>query len=635
MQFHLNGFQPGDPSIQKPNQDSEATFEQDSLPKDVDVLIVGSGPAGLTLAAFLSGFSDISTRLIEAKSGPLSLGQADGVACRTMEMFQAFGFAHHIQAEAYWVNEVAFWKPDPERPSHILRSGLVKDTEEGLSEFPHVILNQARVHDYYLNYMLNSPNRMRVNYSRSVVDVKPEPHSNSVHVKVERNDSTPPQTEHIRAKYVVGCDGARSIVRQSMGLTLQGDSANQAWGVMDVLAVTDFPDIRKKAAIQSANEGNILIIPREGGYLVRFYVEMDKLNPNERVANKKITIEHVIAAAKRIMQPYQLDVQEVVWWSVYEIGQRICDRYDNRQEQSAPSVFIAGDACHTHSPKAGQGMNFSMQDSFNLGWKLSLVLRGLAQPELLQTYSDERQLAAQDLINFDREWAAMFSDKPKSSEEDGGVDPKAFQEFFVRQGRFTAGTETQYRQSMICGSNTWQDLAKGFQIGMRFHSAPVIRQADGKRVELGHVARANDCFRLYIFAGHTVNFRDPANKLTQLFHFLAHSDASPIQKYTPAHADIDSVISCYAIFQQHHNALTTEELPSLLRPQKGQYGLIDYEKVFCPDHERDCDIFSLRDIDRDSGCIVVVRPDQYIGHVLPVDASDELALYFANFMIQQ
>ena len=132
---------------------------------------------------------------------------------------------------------------------------------------------------------------------------------------------------------MVGCDGARSAVRQSLGRALQGDSANQAWGVMDVLAVTDFPDIRLKAVIQSANEGSILIIPREGGYLVRIYVELDKLDENERVANRNITVDHLIAATQRILHPYTLEVKEVAWWSVYEIGQRLCDKFDDVPEE--------------------------------------------------------------------------------------------------------------------------------------------------------------------------------------------------------------------------------------------------------------------------------------------------------------
>ena len=82
-----------------------------------------------------------------------------------------------------------------------------------------------------------------------------------------------------------------------------------------------------------------------------------------------------------------------------------------------PRVFIAGDACHTHSPKAGQGMNVSMQDGFNLGWKLASVLRGRSSPEILRTYSDERQAVAKELIDFDREWAKMFSAPPKDPSE--------------------------------------------------------------------------------------------------------------------------------------------------------------------------------------------------------------------------
>ncbi len=158
-----------------------------------------------------------------------------------------------------------------------------------------------------------------------------------------------------------------ATVRKSIGRELHGDSANHAWGVMDVLAVTDFPDVRFKALIQSANEGSMLIIPREGGYLVRLYVELTKLDAGERVATATSPSDDLIATARRILHPYTLEVKEVPWWSVYEIGQRLCDKFDDVPESEIatrlPRVFIAGDACHTHSPKAGQGMNVSMQDA--------------------------------------------------------------------------------------------------------------------------------------------------------------------------------------------------------------------------------------------------------------------------------
>src|SRR6476619_1898250 len=169
MQFHLNGFRPGDPRVSAP--DARALRHGDAVPAEVDVLIVGCGPAGLTLAAQLAAFPDIRTCIVEQKDGPLQLGQADGIACRTMEMFEAFGFVGRVLEEACWINEVTFWKPDEREPGKIVRHGRVQDTEDGLSEFPHVVLNQARVHDFYLDVMRNAPGRLEPHYARRFVDL--------------------------------------------------------------------------------------------------------------------------------------------------------------------------------------------------------------------------------------------------------------------------------------------------------------------------------------------------------------------------------------------------------------------------------------------------------------------------------
>jgi phenol 2-monooxygenase len=636
MQFHLNGFQPGDPEIADPAQRLHPSGAAGTLPEKVDVLIVGCGPAGLNLAAQLSQFPGIKTCIVEQKPDRLLLGQADGIACRTMEMFNAYEFADRVMKEACWINETTFWKPDDAGNENIVRSGRVQDVEDGLSEFPHVVLNQARVHDFFLDVMRRSAGKIEPHYARRLLDLRTDPVAgigdHAVTARFDRlDDAHKGNVETVKARYVVGCDGARSTVRKSIGRELQGDSANHAWGVMDVLAVTDFPDIRCKSLIQSARDGSLLVIPREGGYLVRIYVELAKLDVGERVAERNITAADVIAKAQRILKPYTLDVKEIAWWSVYEIGQRICDKFDDVPEAETakrlPRVFIAGDACHTHSPKAGQGMNVSMQDTFNLGWKLAAVLTKRCAPHLLHSYSAERQTIAKELIDFDREWAAILASAK------GQADPAKTQDYFVRHGRYTAGTATHYRPSLLTGEASHQHLARGFAVGTRFHSAPAIRLSDAKPVHLGHIVKADGRFRIFAFAG----AGDPAAKdsaIRALCDFLGEARESPVRRYTPGGADIDAVIDVRAVFQQGHGELAIEAMPSLLLPRKGRYGLLDYEKMFCPDLKSGQDIFAMRGVDRSKGCMVVVRPDQYVAEVLPLDGYAQLAAYFDGFMLQ-
>ena len=628
MQFYLNGYQPGDPEI----LNAAPGFEQRpaGLPDEVDVLIVGTGPAGLVLAAQLSGCAGFTTRIVERRSGPLELGQADGVACRTVEMFEAFGLAARLIHEAYWVNETVFWRPDAADRSRIARTGRVQDVEDGLSEMPHLIVNQARLQQYLLEHMQKSPTRLVPDYGLEVVGVAVgDAGTHPVTVTLKPADGGPERT--VRAKYVVGADGARSAVRRAIGRELRGDAANHGWGVMDILAVTDFPDIRIKAAIQSASEGNILLIPREGGYLVRLYVDLGEVGDREAI--RRTTPEQVIAVAQRVLRPYTLEVKSIAWFSVYEVGQRLTDKFDDVPAALSPGrtprVFIAGDACHTHSAKAGQGMNVSMQDAFNLGWKLAAVLEGRSAPTLLHTYSAERQPVAQRLIDFDKEWSAIMASPPKdpARPQAGGVDPAELQAYFVKSGRYTAGVATHYPPGPLVGSGEHQAQAKGFAIGMRFHSAPVIRLADAKPMHLGHAHRADGAWRLYAFADAS------DQRLQALLGFLGESKASPLRRFTPRGADPDSVIDVRAIFQQDHRALKVEALPAVLLPRKGKFGLVDYEKAFCPDRSRGADIFDLRAVDRALGALVVVRPDQYVAHVLPLDAHEALAAFFARFML--
>jgi phenol 2-monooxygenase len=221
----------------------------------------------------------------------------------------------------------------------------------------------------------------------------------------------------------------------------------------------------------------------------------------------------------------------------------------------------------------------------------------------------------------------MFSAAPKDGEDGDGVDPAEFQRYFQRQGRFTAGVATRYAPSMITAEPTHQHLAEGFPVGMRFHSAPVVRLADARPLQLGHAARADGAWRLYVFADRA-DPGSPGSRARQLCEELG----STLARYTPAGADPDSVLDVRAVFQQGHRDLAVETLHPVLRPRKGRFGLVDHEKVFCPD-PRAADVFDLRGIDRDAGCLVVVRPDQHVAAVLPLDGHQALTDFLSGVLL--
>ena len=275
-------------------------------------------------------------------------------------------------------------------------------------------------------------------------------------------------------------------------------------------------------------------------------------------------------------------------------------------------------------------MNTSLPDTFNLGWKLASVLLGKCQPKLLHTYSSERRNIAQQLIALDRKMSRLVATRPTAQKDAAQSDTNTgdIQKFVAKQNGFIAGTSIQYGPSIISASAEHQHLAGGFQIGQRFHSAEAIRVSDGRRQHIGHLNKADGRWRIFVF-GNTKDPVDSSSDTSKLINFLANSADSPVLKYTPESADIDSVIDVYAVFQQQD--LSIEKMPDFLWPAKGKYGLRDYEKVFFAEARND--IFDLRSINRSSGCMVVVRPDQHVAHILPLTAQNELAVFLDTFMI--
>jgi phenol 2-monooxygenase len=283
-----------------------------------------------------------------------------------------------------------------------------------------------------------------------------------------------------------------------------GDSSDAVWGVMDIYPLTNFPDIRRKCVINSA-AGNILIIPREGDAMVRFYTE---LPAGTKVSD--VSLENLQSHARSVFKPYSMDFAETAWWSAYSIGQRRADFFHRDLR-----VFLTGDACHTHSPKAGQGMNVSLQDGYNIGWKLGMVLRGLARGrELLETYVLERERTATELIEFDRYFTKLFNSKYR---QDHGITPEQFAEEIVRAGRYTAGQAIRYDESVITSAGEHdREVAKGITVGMRFPTAQVVRFCDAKAMQLVKGLPANGRWYVVVFAGDVTRL-DAAVRLRKVY----------------------------------------------------------------------------------------------------------------------
>lgn len=617
MQFNHHGYVSENPRI-KPAA-GIGIDRSPNLPETMDVLIVGSGPAGIVAAAQLSVFPEITTCLIEKRGGRLELGHADGIQARSVETFAAFGFANEIIDEAYRITETAFWTPDPLAPEHIVRSRVTDDDPQGISEFPHLIVNQARVLDYFREFMGRQPSRNAPYYGYEFVDLTIGEGEYPVEVRLRRSTGEHEGEElTVRTKYVVGGDGAHSGVRKAIGATHQGKISYHAWGVVDMVADTDFPDIRTKCIITS-NQGHILHIPREGGYLFRSYVDLGRVPENDDHEVRKTPLEEIVRRLNAIVAPYRIVPKEVAWWSVYEVGHRVTDRFDevglDPDMDREARVFICGDACHTHSAKAGQGMNVSMQDSWNIGWKLAQVLRGYSSHKLLRTYNAERQQIAQDLIDFDLSWSGRMAGNTP--------DDECIEDFYVRTAEFPAGFMTEYKPSMIISGRARQELATGYPLGKRFKSYEAVRRCDAVPLHIGHQHEADGRWRVYVFADAAAPGED--GPVTDFARWWVEAPDSPAVRHTRPGDDLNTLFDAKVIYRQPHRSYDITDVPAGFRPKNGPFQVEDWNQVWSA--VTGDSIFGARGISED-GAIVVVRPDQYVADIQPLTGTAEIAEFF-------
>ncbi|EMR70161.1 putative phenol 2-monooxygenase protein [Eutypa lata UCREL1] len=536
---------------------------------EVDVLICGSGSAGLCAAIWLARFG-VNYKVLESRNGPLDVGQADGVQCRTVEVFESLGISESLLKESYHVMELAFWSSDGN--GTIQRRQAAPDTESGLSHQPHVILNQARINGIMIDEVkrLRGDGKDGIEYGCQVDDVHilrdTKGDADSL-VEVKASKAGVPRI--YRAKYVLGCDGAHSTVRKSLGFRMLGDSTDAIWGVMDVFPRTDFPDIRKKSVLQS-DAGNLVLIPREGDAMVRLYIEL----PDKEASD--VTLD-------------------------------------------------------THSPKAGQGMNVSLQDGYNIGWKLGLVLTGRAPPQLLETYVSERQQTATELIEFDRYFTKLFS---TSYRQENGITAEHFREQFLRAGRYTAGLAIKYGESSLVRWNVnAETLASGVTVGMRFPTAMVVRLCDARPMQLVRALPADGRWHLVVFGGNVSTAGD-----SEKLKAVARGWEEIIRAHTPTEADPDSVIRSILVLSSGRASLDLGQIPDVFKPITGPLKMRYIHGVFVDSEGYNtlgCGrAFESYGVDPTRGAVVIVRPDQYVAQISALEEVDVIRAFFDTCLLR-
>ncbi|OAV99742.1 hypothetical protein PTTG_00482 [Puccinia triticina 1-1 BBBD Race 1] len=657
------------------------------VPSDVDVLIIGAGPAGLMAAASLARYGIHNVRIVDKRGTKVFTGQADGLNPRSLEVFQALGMGARLFEEVNQLGEICFWNPDSD--GKIGRTARIPDTIPGISPYQQSVVHQGRIERMFLDKISewSTPSSsdssalpcMKV--ERAVCPemlILPPLSASALSDSAEeriivrlrhltQEEAQPAQfspmapdgifrsnmfqddaldvnpvgfpseevIEEVRCRFVIGADGARSWTRQAIGYELVGESDDFFWGVLDGVPITNFPDIRMRCAIHSAQNGSVMIIPREQD-MVRLYIQIPQPEKGKRPNRADVTPDRLLKAAQSIFAPYTMEIPKIEWYTCYEIGQRLANHWSWNDR-----VFIAGDACHTHSPKAGQGMNISMADTFNLAWKLAHVLQGRAHPSILQTYEIERAQIAKELIEFDQKFARLFSGKPaKDVLDESGISMEEFQSTVQRGNIFSSGTSVDYPSSLLVSKNARQkiarELASNLPVGPRLYSRQVVGVADAKPYMLGDLACADGRWKILLFGGDVKKYSGCRLRLDKLCKFLADDVASPIIKYTPSDANLDSVFNFITILASPRVQMECDDFHDILRPKQGKNGFQAYKKIFSDDesyHRGHGKIYENYGIDPKVGCMVVVRPDQYVSLVTEIGDHAGLAAFFDSFML--
>ncbi|KAF4341464.1 3-(3-hydroxy-phenyl)propionate 3-hydroxycinnamic acid hydroxylase [Fusarium beomiforme] len=339
--------------------------------EQVDVTIVGGGPTGLFVALLLQPLG-ISVRVLDEKPCSLELGRADALNARTQQYFEVAGILDELLPDGLKCNT-----------SSTFKAGDFKSRQNewwvGIEHALHknfLMIGQPVVEKVMRSHLGDS-----VSYNEHVISITEDDES----VKVMTSSG-----RQVHSKYVVGADGARSFVRNTLGISFTGTKPEMTWAVLDTFLDTDFPVCPEIITFELDGESRVAWIPRERG-MSRFYV----------LLKGEITQQLAEESIKEHLAPYRVEFTKTEWFSTFHVKERLAGSFISKEGHGR--IILAGDAAHVHSVNGGQGLNTGVSDAFALAWRLAAVVRPSnltteAREAILRSYDFERRSTAAQVI---------------------------------------------------------------------------------------------------------------------------------------------------------------------------------------------------------------------------------------------
>ncbi|KAL5044320.1 hypothetical protein BDW71DRAFT_215705 [Aspergillus fruticulosus] len=616
--------------------------------EEVDVLICGAGPFGLELGMVLAR-QGVSFRILDKAKTPCLSGRADAVNPRAIEHLHSWGIAHEATEEGPLINSTAIYSKGVKlrHNNHPISDSRYKGSS---------VITQGQLERVYIRDLLR--HRVVVERETLVKEFQVQEAGGDVTHPVRatlRNIATGKE-EAVRAQYLIGADGAASSIRERMKVQFDGLGTDIYWAIIDCQFRTNYPHIFGMSMITSEH-GGCIVIPREEGF-TRFYIQVNEDTARRlhqarqarrnassvgtmRVDDHGITPDEALDQLRKILAPWTIEfASPISWFSVWKVNERVARHFSSPDLR----VHLGGDAAHVHSVLGAFGLNSSIYDAANLGWKLGLCIRKQALPSvLLPTYDSERRLAANRVIRCSGAYLRFLcnSHLPLASLRGLHDELESHDERLPKlDGSIEADGEfmgTFYRQN------------SGFLMGLEF---PIIEsaitQADTEKrpLTVRNGARAPSP-RVCLDTERTGYLYDRMTGVSRFHILIFGSDLQgPVRKrlaiFSRRAFGPDGFFNQYGGTDTFNVILIAKALPyqiaQLLGPQNGRgdglRGLRDHATVVYDDRAPDADAHYWYGVNHARGAVAAIRPDLAIGVSIWPEEIEKLEAYFGGFLVK-